>query len=56
MSVSGRFNVTPYIRSKGLANRPRAARRAPTLEIIIIMTGLILKGGRYMVTVAFTRS
>ena len=34
----GRLSFPPYIRSKGLVNRPRAARHAPTPEIIIIMT------------------
>ena len=32
------LSFPPYIRSKGFVNRPRAARREPTREIIIIMT------------------
>ena len=32
------ISLPPYIRSKGFVNRPRAARREPMREIIIIMT------------------
>ena len=37
-TVDANVTFPPYIRSKCFLNRPRAARRAPTREIIIIMT------------------